>query len=141
MLVADKITKIENARINTASMLRHSKDLASWLCLQLTDLGISELLKGKYSVKEIKSSIRSDDYLFMHVGTEYQDLDVLIETANISATREEAYMYSDYNASFNMPNRSDILEFVADLPAILDELANLQDPTDTLEKICELLHE
>ena len=126
------LNNLDNKIYVTEKLLENSKALAIEIEILMNKLGINSVMSGKYKLVTIHNSVCPDTSLHMQVSTYNDNYTVLLRTSNLSATNESFYLYNDFNASFQKPNRSQIVDFINDKEAILSELAEQDVLTTTL---------
>jgi len=117
---------IDTAKRLTKKMCEQSKNLAEEIATHMQDLGVSDLMGGKYRLKTVRANVGSSTGLVrvVYQPVECYDLLVSLDTSSISPERDTCYLYGDFNATYNLPSRSDVLEFLRDVKALLIELAD-----------------
>ncbi|WP_172565569.1 hypothetical protein [Vibrio navarrensis] len=132
------LTRIQNAKRCTESLLEKTKSFANFIQEQMEDLGVDRLMNGKYVLRTIRASVGSDTSLYLKTSVDcgYDWLYVCLDVSSIDAERDSYLLWGDYNASYNKPNRADIFEFIGDAETLLIELAELDKApnTEVLEK-------
>lgn len=131
------LTRIQNAKRCTESLLEKTQAFAQFIESQMEDLGVNSLMNGKYSLRTIRASVGTDTSLYLKTDVDcgYDWLYVRLDVSSIDAERDEYLLWGDFNARYNKPNRTDIFEFIKDADALLLELAELDNvpSTATLE--------
>jgi hypothetical protein len=127
------LTRIESAKRVTTTLVEKTTAFANYVQAQMEELGVSSLLNGKYTLKTVRTSVgtRTDLYLKTDVDQGYDWLFVCLCAGRVDADRDSSYFWGDFNASFNYPNRDDILTFINDAQAILRALAEFDSQADT----------
>lgn len=138
------LTRIQNAKRCTGSLLEKTQAFAQFIVSQMQDLGVSSLMNGKYSLRTINGSVGRDTSVYLKTDTDcgYDWLYVCLDVSSIDAMRDSYHLWGDYRASYNKPNRADIFEFINDADALLIELAELDnapntDALDALDKVVD----
>lgn len=129
--------RIQNAKYLTSNLLTKTQDFAGYLASEMESLGVDSLMSGKYQLKTLRTSVAEDTSLYLRTGEDlgYDMLYVCLDVSKISAQREVAYLYGDFNAGYYRPNRSDIFEFSGDARALLTELASLEKMPEPVELV------
>ena len=116
---------IDKAIYLTKNVMYNSQVLCQELENKMLGLGVESVLGGKYILREIETSLIRDTSLYMKVGGSCGY--VMLDTKHISATRSESYLYDDFKATYNKPNRQDVMAFLQDIPNIIKELAKYNE--------------
>lgn len=134
------LTRIQNAKRCTDSLLEKTQAFAQFVEQQMQDIGVKQLMGGKYQLRTIRSSVGTDTSLYMRTNVDlgYEMLYVCLDVSSIDAERDSYLLWGDYNASYNKPNREDIFEFISDADTLLIELAEL-DKTPSTEALEQAL--
>lgn len=127
------IDRISKAAYVTQSLIEKSQQFAEFMDEQMDNLGVNNLMSGKYSLITLTASAGSDTSLYMRYTCNFtcENLYVRLNTSEIDSQRDTRLLYGDFNASYNLPNRNDILNFLSDAEELLKELANLSNDIET----------
>ncbi|WP_372771217.1 hypothetical protein [Pseudoalteromonas sp.] len=127
------LNRIENAKRLTSSLLEKTQAFAQYIESQMYDLGVKSLMDGKYTLRTIRASVGEDTSLYLKTDIDcgYGWLYVCLDVSGVDADRDEYFLWGDFNARYNKPNRSDIFTFINDAQTLLDELAALDKQPDT----------
>lgn len=130
--LASLLERIENAKRCTSSLLEKTQAFAQLIERQMEELGVKQLMGGKYQLRTIHASVGTDTSLYMRTNQDlgYEMLYVCLDVTSIDADRDTFYLWGDFNAAYNKPNRNDIFEFIGDAEALLSELASFDEVPD-----------
>jgi hypothetical protein len=148
--IQNTLHSIENAKHVTKKLVDNLESIAIFIASQMQSLGLNSVLSGKY-VMELHILMHRDQLISMGVkdtslylkipGTsDENEFTVRLLCNGLSSTRELSILCGDYNAKYYKPSRQDALTFIADIPIILEELANCEKEDeltilDTLLKV------
>jgi hypothetical protein len=126
--IHNTLHRIKNAKNLTEKLVDNLELIAVFIASQMQSLGLTSVLSGKYVMEQLISTGIKDTSLYLKVpGTsDENEFTVRLLCNGLSSTRELSLLYGDYNAKYYKPNRQDALTFLADIPSILEELANCE---------------
>lgn len=140
--IQNTLHKIENAKHVTKKLVDNLESIAIFIASQMQSLGLNSVLSGKYVMEQLISMGVKDTSLYLKIpGTsDENEFTVRLLCNGLSSTRELSLLCGDYNAKYYKPSRQDALTFIADIPIILEELANCEKEDeltilDTLLKV------
>jgi hypothetical protein len=140
--IENTLHRIKNAKNVTEKLVDSLELIAIFIASQMQSLGLTSVLSGKYVIDQLISMGVKDTSLYLKVpGTsDENEFTVRLLCNGLSSTRELSLLCGDYNAKYYKPNRQDALTFIADIPSILEELANCEKEDelsilDTLLKV------
>ena len=120
------ISEVEDAKYITDQLLYRVRKIAEFICGQMEELGLKEVMKGKYVVNEVLACGQSFSLFSLKVTDEsdFYEYPVSLVSNEVSSTRKLKFFGGDYNAKFYLPNRHDVLMFIEDVPKIMADLAS-----------------
>lgn len=126
------ISRVQTAKRVTNKLAEQSQQFCNFVEEQMEDLGVNSLMNGKYELRTIRSSCGSDTSLYLKISGGYysDDVWVTLDSQSISAERELRYLHGDYHCSYRAPSREDVLTFLGDAEAILEDLADMDKDLD-----------
>ncbi|MBA6231319.1 MULTISPECIES: hypothetical protein [unclassified Colwellia] len=140
--IQNTLHSIENAKHVTKKLVDNLESIAIFIASQMQSLGLNSVLSGKYVMEQLISMGVKDTSLYLKIpGTsDENEFSVRLLCNGLSSTRELSLLCGDYNAKYYKPSRQDALTFIADIPIILEELANCEKEDeltilDTLLKV------
>jgi hypothetical protein len=140
--IQNTLHSIENAKHVTKKLVDNLESIAIFIASQMQSLGLNSVLSGKYVTEKLISMGVKDTSLYLKIpGTsDENEFTVRLLCNGLSSTRELSILCGDYNAKYYKPSRQDALTFIADIPIILEELANCEKEDeltilDTLLKV------
>jgi hypothetical protein len=140
--IQNTLHSIENAKHVTKKLVDNLESIAIFIASQMQSLGLNSVLSGKYVMEQLISMGVKDTSLYLKIpGTsDENEFTVRLLCNGLSSTRELSLLCGDYNAKYYKPSRQDALTFIADIPIILEELANCEKEDeltilDTLLKV------
>ena len=140
--IQNTLHKIENAKHVTKKLVDNLESIAIFIASQMQSLGLNSVLSGRYVMEQLISMGVKDTSLYLKIPrtSDENEFTVRLLCNGLSSTRELSLLCGDYNAKYYKPNRQDALTFIADIPIILEELANCEKEDeltilDTLLKV------
>ncbi|MDH3325159.1 MAG: hypothetical protein OEM38_00415 [Gammaproteobacteria bacterium] len=119
------VARITTAKNVTAKLVEKTREFAEYVQNAMEENGVKSVLNGKYELQTLNASAGSDTSLYARTENEYASFYVCLDSSNLSSTNESVFLRGDFSARYNLPSRSNILEFIGDAKAILIELADM----------------
>lgn len=135
----DMLVKLDGAQRVTSALVGRTNALAKMVRDKMEELGVSVLMGGKYIYDSVSCNQYNDiTSLLMRVTVsngngwdecEYSSgtITVALDVDSVSPIREKRAFYPRelYSDTYRLPSRDDLMTFIADLPQLIEELAEL----------------